>query len=320
MARFLLLILLSVVPAAATIAQGFDDEFNSMIMKSGWTWVREDRAHWQFTGNELQITTQPGALMETQYNDVKNILLQPAPTETFRFETKLWFDPDSAYHNAGLIYYLDDDNYIRVTRGIYQPIGGGNINGVWMEWEIAGVPHIEWVDGITMNPIHLRLSRTNGTYFFATYGPDGVIWRRINDGTISFSSGTPRIGLQAADGQGLAATTKRIPARFDYFHVALTSADQSIEAAAGAPVIERLYPQPLTTGTSATLQYTIPAATDVEVRVTDLLGRQVWSQTRHESNGSHELRLPSNALRPGTYWVHLSAGRNTASHALLITR
>jgi len=290
-----------------------------MIMKAGWTWVREDRAHWQFTGTDLQITTQPGALNGMQYNDVKNILLQPAPTQTFRFETKLTFTPDSSYHNAGLIYYIDDDNYIRVSRGIYRQSNGPDINGVWMEWEISGIPDMVWVDNITMNPIHLRLSRTNGTYFFASYGPDGTIWRKINDATILYQGGSAKVGLQAANGQGVLATTSRIPARFDYFHILLTSQDAPA-AAVTAPAIQRLYPQPLTSGTPATLRYDLPDPADVTIRMTDILGRTVWSQTFHETNGSHELTIPSGSILAGTYWLHLTAGQGITTRKLVIVR
>jgi hypothetical protein len=320
MKRALFLFLISLVPAAAPLAQGFDDEFNSMIMKTGWTWVREDRAHWQFTGTDLQITTQPGALNGMQYNDVKNILLQPAPTVTFRFETKLEFTPDSSYHNAGLIYYIDDDNYVRVSRGIYKQNNAPDINGVWMEWEINGIPDLVWVDNITMNPIHLRLSRTNGTYFFASYGPDGTIWRKINDATILYQSGSAKVGLQAANGQGVLATSSRIPARFDYFHILNTSREAVPEAAASAPEILRLYPQPLSSDNSATLQYFLPVTADLTVRVSDMLGRVVWSQYSREAGGTHELQIPAATLRAGTYWLHMTAGQGNTTRKMVIIR
>ena len=320
MKRVLFFFLLSLIPVTPLFAQGFDDEFNSLIMKSGWTWTREDLSHWQFTGTQLQITTQPGALNGMQYNDVKNILLQPAPTQTFRFETKLTFHPDSSYHNAGLIYYFDDDNYVRVSRGIYHPNAGANINGVWMEWEINGIPDMVFVDSISMDPIHLRLSRTNGTYFFASYGPDGTIWRKISDATILYTGSNARVGLQAANGQGVLATTSRIPARFDYFHVLVTSTEEVPQAGAASPAIVRMYPQPLPMGSVATIQYTLPHASDVSVHLTDLLGRTVWMSTFSELDGLRELHLPAGVANSGTYLLHLVTANGHASQKLVIIR
>jgi len=318
MTRALIPILLLTV--ASAFAQNFDDEFNSMIMKTGWSWTREDRAHWQLTGTALVITTQPGALNGMDFNDVRNILLQPAPAVTFRFETKLTFSPDSIDHNAGLIYYINDDNYIRVSRGKYRPSNGPDINGVWMEWEVNGMPDIVAIDNITLNPVHLRLSRTDGTKFFASYSSDTINWQPIHGAIINFIGGPAKIGLQAANGQGSMVTAARIPAQFDYFHTINTPINEIPTAGAEQPSIQRLYPQPLTQGANAILQYSLPAGADVMVRMTDLLGRAIWSSTFHESSGEHSLRIPTSDARPGTYWLQLSTGRGFAMRQFMIVR
>lgn len=251
-------------------AQDIVDDFNSLVLDPNWSWVREDRSHWTLTGEAMQITTQPGALNGIDYNNVKNLLLRPAPTGTMILETKVTFNPDSSYHNAGLVYYIDDDNYIRVSRGM-----DGWINGVWMEWEKDGATTFFYVDSVTASTVYLRLSRTNDTFFYASYSLNGTEWYYIGSETLTYS-GTPRVGLQAANGAGIIATTTRIPASFDYFTSKLVTSIESPQQNNGFS-IRSIYPNPASNTTDVTIQISGSRRELVSLRLLDLNGRVIRS-------------------------------------------
>lgn len=294
-------------------AQSFDDEFNGFVLDSRWSWVREDRPYWSLDASKLQIMTQTGALNGTDYNDVKNILLQPAPNvPDFNFRTKIEFSPDSSLHNAGLIYRLDDDNYIRVSRGVHE-----NINGVWMEIEQLGRTEISFVADITSSTVQLSLSRNGGTMYRAMVSPNDTDWTIIAERNTAFpSGGSPKIGLQAANGQGN-VTTSRIPARFDWFHVNLTGVDDGRGLQVPSPEVHDVYPAPARAGDDMTVTYTLPGAAG-SIRLSDMLGRVVWRGTLDPGEGIRHTRVPTAGVTPGTYMVTVESGTRLAQRSVVI--
>lgn len=319
MNRMLFTAAVLLVVATGARAQGFDDEFNSLIPMTGWSWLREDRSGWLLTGAELQITTQQGALNGMNYNDVKNILLQSAPAGVFRCETKVTFSPDSSFHNAGLIYYIDDDNYVRISRGVYQQTNGPLINGVWMEWEINGLTDFSFLDSVTVNPIYLRLSRNPGSLFRSMVSVDGVHWRIVHQETVLYSTENARIGIQAANGQGILVTTLRIPAIFDYFRVSATSVEDAAPSAAAVLAIDAVAPQPARAGSAISVSYS-SAAAGVRCTLTDMLGRAAWSADADRFAGTHTISIATAGLAPGIYTLHLSGGGQQASRRVALIR
>lgn len=306
-ARFFLLLFLAVLSGFSPLyAQGFDDEFDKSTLAPGWTWVRENPDFWIMTGTQLQIKTQLGALNGQDYNDVHNILLQDAPAGTFRCETKLYFFVQEALHNAGLIYYVDDDNYIRVSRGKFN-----NVNGLWMETEVNGVTGFSYVNPMTSADVYLRLSRTGSTTFLATYSLNGTEWYEIGREITGFaSSATPRIGLQAANGSGLSATRLEIPAKFDYFRVSLTSVESPGSPA--SPEALTLSPHPIEAGARTVVTLHMPSNVEEvrDVTLYSVLGtrRGAWHPSRTDAR---DVSISVSDLAPGMYHVvvGLASGR-----------
>ena len=283
------------------------------MLNSRWSWLREDRPFWSLNGSELQITTQRGALNGTDYNDVRNMLLQDAPASgDFRFFTKLDFSPDSSLHNAGLVYYVDDDNYIRVSRGRHDAV-----NGVWMETEVNGWPQIAFVHDISANPIYLRLSRVSGDVFRSMYSINGTDWTMIYERILGFPAMPAKVGLQAANGQGN-VTTLRIPARFDYFRIILGDAARPPSPRAVTPELLGSYPSPARAGGDLTVNFTLPGA-DGSLRLTDVLGRVLWNGTaRPAGTEAMTAVIPLHSVPAGTYMLLLEANGRLAQQTVVV--
>lgn len=81
----------------------------------------------------------------------------------------------------------------------------------------------------------------------------------------------------------------------------------------------RVYPNPFNSVTK--LQFTLPAAMPVSVRVLDMLGREVLNipGTSYES-GEHELDIDASGLASGVYVVSLHAGSTMRTAKLLLAK
>ena len=290
-----------------------DDEFNSTNIGTQWSFVRADSSMVYLTGTALQIRTQPGALngippKDGPTNSVKNIVLQPSPSGTFRMETRLVFKPDSSFHNAGLIYYINDDNYVRLSRGVF-----GITNGLWMEWEVDGNPELAFVDQVAVASVYLRLSRTNGSIFSGSYSLNGTSWLPVATRTINFGSSlpAPRIGLQAANGIGITATEVSIPAQFDYFRFLLTDIhDESVNLPYEIE-FHSISPNPYVVSNAHVnaiqLRYTLNKASRVSYSVLDIHGREVHRMSlQHQDAGVHSEQIALREMSAGIYFIRLT--------------
>jgi beta-xylosidase len=194
----------------STGTSGWTDDFNSPLLDSRWSWVREDLTHWSLTSspNNLRIISQAGNLFGTGAgtNDQKNILLTNAGTSDFQVTTKVSFNPTQSFQNAALMVYQDDDNYISLER-VYA-FG----NGSEFILEQGGVPTFT-VSANTATTIYLRIIKRGDTYSGLS-SFDGATWNTIRQFNAMFSS--PKIGLGAGNGGGVLT---EIPADFDFVEV-----------------------------------------------------------------------------------------------------
>ena len=99
---------------------GIREPFNGKL-RLKWTIIRPDDKHWSLKKNKgkLTITTQRGSIHgETAKADLaKNLFLLKNPfSRSADFEVSVCvsdFEPTAFYHQAGLILYDDDDNYLK---------------------------------------------------------------------------------------------------------------------------------------------------------------------------------------------------------------
>jgi len=300
----------------AVQAQTFD-HFDDSTLKPFWTMLRETTDHWSVGESFIEIVTQSGALNTKEYNNVQNVLLQDVPDEPIiLLETRLIFEPVYWYHNAGLIYRIDDDNYVRVSRGIYP-----DVNGVWMEWEVDGETFFHFVEPVPETDVLLRLSRTNDSMFVATYSVEAGSWHEIGKENIRFPQGQAMAGLQAANGEGLAALGDDIPARFDYFGMRTTDV-RELRAAPTDLRILSAHPMPGHPGGLLQVGLRLDRPAEVQYFVTDLLGRRVVApqSTGQLASGTHTLSVSLRDVSPGVYFLHATAGRSRAMQRILLIR
>ncbi|QGQ99250.1 DUF1349 domain-containing protein [Paenibacillus psychroresistens] len=93
----------------------FEDRFNEATLMDNWSWVREMGINWRIAGDELQILTRPGSLMEDS-NNAENVLIRPLSNTAKGFSASVSCEPAAPYEQAGLLWYYDDDNYIKLVK------------------------------------------------------------------------------------------------------------------------------------------------------------------------------------------------------------
>ena len=108
--------------AAAPIADGpvvFEETFKSKLF-DGWAWLREDKADWKLADGGLRIRMTPGNLWEKE-NGARNLLLREPPKDVkaFTAEVTVSHTPADFGEQAGLLWYRDDDNYIKLVKEFY---------------------------------------------------------------------------------------------------------------------------------------------------------------------------------------------------------
>ena len=84
----------------------FEDNFDDKLGE-GWSWLREDPAHWRIQDGGLEIRVEPGVA-----GTVKNALLRAAPDRsegTFAIEVTVTNHtrPTQQYEQAGITWYHD---------------------------------------------------------------------------------------------------------------------------------------------------------------------------------------------------------------------
>ena len=104
----------------------FFDGFDTSTLDGGWGWVREDNTAWSLTerGGFLRIHTQDGTLDDA--STANNILRRAAPTTDYEVATRVEVTVAQDFHEAGLLLYTGDSNFVKISR-IYDFEHGGSI-------------------------------------------------------------------------------------------------------------------------------------------------------------------------------------------------
>jgi hypothetical protein len=213
------------VPQVGPVAPQYSDEFSGGL-EPEWEWVREPTGEGAPTvaGGQLLWPTQRADL--TGDSDNASVLLRDAPAGDYTVETKvtlpLGVTDVRNFQQAGLIVYLDDDEFLRFT---HVAIWNTRTTEYGKEQVYAGRPaYGSMLVAPPADTTWLRLSHrvfagTGEHAYRAAVSTDGVHW--IWGGTWTLPAGTtPRIGLVSHGAGGPAA--EQVPpatAAFDYFRV-----------------------------------------------------------------------------------------------------
>lgn len=200
------------------------DNFNG---KPGLNWqtIRPDETHLSYKkhAGQLTITTQKGTIHggaeKADANlPAKNIYVIDNPLASdanFVVTTCIVeFQPAAAYHQAGLILYDDDDNYLKYVYQYNWPKGGGTCFALVNEQ--AGEPKHEHDDGDPESKkVWLRLTKKGTKYVYAT-STDGDQF--TTHGTTEWGKAGPKkIGLIAKNGGD--KEVAELDARFAFFEL-----------------------------------------------------------------------------------------------------
>lgn len=181
------------------------DDFDDSSLNDRWTWVRQDPTHWSLTDHPgfMRIITQPEGIWST-LNEQHNLLLTSAPLGDFSITTRVTFTPTQNYHQAGLLVYQDDDNYIKLHRAY------DDGNWVGFVLEAAGTPFAEGVQ-VSETDVYLRISKGGSTYI-GEYSVDGIDWIQVAQYTGTLTDLQVGLGVNHDNVSNL-----EIPADFDFF-------------------------------------------------------------------------------------------------------
>jgi RNA polymerase sigma factor (sigma-70 family) len=190
-----------------------------------WKPIRPDESHLSYKKHpgQLTIVTQKGTIHgDAEKADpnlpAKNIYVieNPlAPDRDFVVTTCIVeFRPKAAYHQAGLILYDDDDNYLKFTFE-YDFSGQAPTRFVVVNEQNADPKHEYAEANPEISKLWMRLSRRGTSYDYAT-SIDGE--RFVTHGTTEWGKTGPKmIGLIAKNGGE--KEVEELDARFEFFEL-----------------------------------------------------------------------------------------------------
>ncbi|HWK26457.1 MAG TPA: ThuA domain-containing protein [Solirubrobacter sp.] len=190
------------------------DEFNGTdVATPPWEVVRRDQAL-TVSGGALHVPAQQGDVYG-DVNTAKNLVLRAAPNGAWTATTKVGFEGNATYHQAGLIAYADDDNFVKLGRLAVDETGGEKFEFIL---ETAGTPRNDAADSTANVPAdfprdyYLRIA-SDGTTITGAYSTDGSTWTPV--GRPAPLPAGARIGMFAFSN---AAATAPV-ADFDWFRL-----------------------------------------------------------------------------------------------------
>jgi PKD repeat protein len=191
------------------------DEFNGTdIAAPPWEVVRRDQAMTVGSG-ALHIPAQPGDIYGDK-NDAKNLVLRAAPTGAWTATTKVAFEGDNQWQQAGMILYTDDGNFVKFGRIATE--NGTGVEKFEFILETNGTPRNEAADSTGNLPAnfpkdyYLRMV-SDGTNVTGAYSTDGTTWTPV--GRAAAIPAGAKVGMFAFNNAAAASPV----ADFDWFRL-----------------------------------------------------------------------------------------------------
>ena len=195
MKRFTALLLTALMVSPALAGDEFKADFKNELGE-GWTFVREDSADWRFKDRALELLAQPSNIWEKANLNTENFLLRPIPRGPFAVEVTVDFKPTRVYEQAGLMIYVDDDNYLKFDRENIE--GNQNCTLVWeINAKVGGGKTIPFREG----PLRLRLEvSSEGQVTAKVKSPGEDSWTMNGSTTLPGPPDKVQVGLFALNG------------------------------------------------------------------------------------------------------------------------
>ena len=195
--RRLILLILALTTAMPILVWGYEADFSKALDKD-WRFVREDKADWRLEGGNLQLLAQPTNIWGNKNNGTENFLLRALPGPTSTVEVTVDFNPRKEYEQAGLMLYVDDDNYIKFDRELYDG------QSCTLVLESGAKPKVVKKILFREGPLRLRLEIADGTVTAMVKAPDGEEWTSHGETTLPGRSDQVMVGLFALLGDAKA--------------------------------------------------------------------------------------------------------------------
>ena len=166
----------------------FEEKFTGKL-EDGWSWVREDPQNWRLEDGDLVLRT-PSGYLHAKYNNSRNVLLRELPKseQPLAVEVYVESDPKVQFEHAGVVWYVDDDNYVSLFREML----GGHAE-LQMVTEKAGSPSFHVVKHDAQG-VRMRLLIADGS-IATQYKPAlDADWKTVGQSKMP-AEGAVRVGL-----------------------------------------------------------------------------------------------------------------------------
>jgi cytochrome c len=175
--------------------------------------VRHEPDGYSVADGRLTLPAAHGDFFANGANNNPNILLQPAPAGEWTAQTRMTFNPNENYEQAGIVVYGDDANYVKAD---YVHANGRGLEFLREVNDVAS--GFGGFVGIGDRPTTVDLRVTSdGTTLRAYYRFEGGPWTAYGEPAPLAGVPNPKIGIYANDAN--ATVTSRDDAVFDYFRL-----------------------------------------------------------------------------------------------------
>ena len=180
-----------------------------------------------------------------------------------------------------------------------------------------------WVDisgnlpDVPVNGIVFSRQKPASAYFAAT---DIGVWFTEDNGQTwaRFGDGLPNVVVYDIDIDEQNRLIAATHGRGMWITSAVLSADAP-EATAGNFALQQNYPNPLTSGGTTTISFTLQNSDDVTLKLYDASGKLVRTLVDNNQNpGSHNVNVNTSGLLSGVYFYTLSSGSQSVTRKLVV--
>jgi hypothetical protein len=169
--------------------QLFEENFMGKLNRK-WIWVHEQSAAWKVADGALHLRTLPGTLWG-EANNAHNFLLRSVDEMPNGLASKVVVinHPRLMGEQAGLIWYQDDDNYIKLVKECLE-----GKKWIVLAREQGGQPELIAKTGISAESAELQLVLLDGIVHGQFRISSKEDWQTVGDCPL-LEGASPKIGL-----------------------------------------------------------------------------------------------------------------------------